>query len=164
MKDVPADTPFIFFYRFICVSPLQDFVGVMSTLISPLDMIAHPVPALLRPQCLMTQVQGHCSGKLPGRTGGKRFFAARTGLSIHIIVSMRAAKAACCTDVRQFHLSNISRCAGVRATRMSSCAKNCDNVTPKASQIFSSDANDGVIDFLYHEEMVDCGRPERSAS
>lgn len=54
MKDVPADTPFIFFYRFICVSPLQDFVGVMSTLISPLDMIAHPVPALLRPQCLMT--------------------------------------------------------------------------------------------------------------
>ena len=27
MKDVPADTPFIFFYRFICVSPLQDFVG-----------------------------------------------------------------------------------------------------------------------------------------
>ena len=85
-------------------------------------------------------------------------------LSIHIIVSMSAAKAACCTDVRQFHLSNISRCAGVRATRMSSCAKNCDNVTPKASQIFSSDANDGVIDFLYHEEMVDCGRPERSAS
>lgn len=82
----------------------------------------------------------------------------------NIIVSMSAAKAACCTDVRQFHLSNISRCAGVRATRMSSCAKNCDNVTPKASQIFSSDANDGVIDFLYHEEMVDCGRPERSAS
>ena len=84
--------------------------------------------------------------------------------SYHLIVSMSAVKAACCADVRQFHLSNISRCAGVRATRMSSCAKNCDNVTPKASQIFSSDANDGVIDFLYHEEMVDCGRPERSAS
>lgn len=27
MKDVPADTPFIFFIGFICVSPLQDFVG-----------------------------------------------------------------------------------------------------------------------------------------
>ena len=35
------------------------------------------------------------------------------------------------------------------------------DVTPKASHIFSSDANEGVIDFLYHDEMVDCGRPER---
>ena len=31
---------------------------------------------------------------------------------------------------------------------MSSCAKHCDNVMLKASQIFSSDANDGVIDFF----------------
>ena len=33
MKDVPADTPFIFFHWFICVSPLQDFVGGHGTLI-----------------------------------------------------------------------------------------------------------------------------------
>lgn len=33
MKDVPADTPFIFFHRFICVSPLQDFVGGHGMLI-----------------------------------------------------------------------------------------------------------------------------------
>lgn len=33
MKDVPADTPFIFFIGFICVLPLQDFVGGMATLI-----------------------------------------------------------------------------------------------------------------------------------
>lgn len=34
----------------------------------------------------------------------------------------------------------------------------------RASQIFSSDEKDGVMPFLYHEEMVDCGSPERSAS
>lgn len=42
--------------------------------------------------------------------------------------------------------------------------KNCERVIPKASQIFSKDANEGVIFFLYHEEIVDCGKPERSAS
>ena len=141
MKDVPTDTPFIFFHWLICVSPFQDFVGVMAMLICSAGH-DRPSRACSAPSSMPNdQVQGHRSGKLPGLTGGKRFFAARTGLSIHIIVSMSAAKAACCTDVRQFHLSNIARCAGVRATQMSSCAKNCDNVTPKASQIFSSDAN-----------------------
>lgn len=43
-------------------------------------------------------------------------------------------------------------------------AKNCESVRPKASQIFSGDEKDGVMPFLYHEEMVDCGSPERSAS
>ena len=33
MKDVPTDTPFIFFHWLICVSPFQDFVGVMAMLI-----------------------------------------------------------------------------------------------------------------------------------
>ena len=156
--------PSSFFIGLFAFRPFKILSGVMATLICSAGH-DRPSRACSAPSSMPNDLkQGHCSGKLPGRTGGKRFFAARTGLSIHIIVSMRAAKAACCTDVRQFHLSNISRCAGVRATRMSSCAKNCDNVTPKASQIFSSDANDGVIDFLYHEEMVDCGRPERSAS
>ena len=156
--------PSSFFIGLFAFRPFKILSGVMATLICSAGH-DRPSRACSAPPSMPNDLkQGHCSGKLPGRTGGKRFFAARTGLSIHIIVSMSAAKAACCTDVRQFHLSNISRCAGVRATRMSSCAKNCDNVTPKASQIFSSDANDGVIDFLYHEEMVDCGRPERSAS
>ena len=156
--------PSSFFIGLFAFRPFKILSGVMAVLICSAGH-NRPSRACSAPSSMPNDLkQGHCSGKLPGRTGGKRFFAARTGLSIHIIVSMRAAKAACCTDVRQFHLSNISRCAGVRATRMSSCAKNCDNVTPKASQIFSSDANDGVIDFLYHEEMVDCGRPERSAS
>ena len=156
--------PSSFFIGLFAFRPFKILSGVMATLICSAGH-DRPSRACSAPSSMPNDLkQGHCSGKLPGRTGGKRFFAARTGLSIHIIVSMSAAKAACCTDVRQFHLSNISRCAGVRATRMSSCAKNCDNVTPKASQIFSSDANDGVIDFLYHEEMVDCGRPERSAS
>lgn len=156
--------PSSFFIGLFAFRPFKILSGVMAVLICSAGH-NRPSRACSAPSSMPNDLkQGHCSGKLPGRTGGKRFFAARTGLSIHIIVSMSAAKAACCTDVRQFHLSNISRCAGVRATRMSSCAKNCDNVTPKASQIFSSDANDGVIDFLYHEEMVDCGRPERSAS
>ena len=33
MKDVPADTPFIFFHWLICVSPLRDFVGGHGMLI-----------------------------------------------------------------------------------------------------------------------------------
>ena len=156
--------PSSFFIGLFAFRPFKILSGVTATLICSAGH-DRPSRACSAPSSMPNDLkQGHCSGKLPGLTGGKRFFAARTGLSIHIIVSMSAANAACCTDVRQFHLSNISRCAGVRATRMSSCAKNCDNVTPKASQIFSSDANDGVIDFLYHEEMVDCGRPERSAS
>ena len=156
--------PSSFFIGLFAFRPFKILSGVMAVLICSAGH-NRPSRACSAPSSMPNDLkQGHCSGKLPGRTGGKRFFAARTGLSVHIIVSMSAANAACCADVKQFHLSNISRCAGVRATRMSSCAKNCDNVTPKASQIFSSDANDGVIDFLYHEEMVDCGRPERSAS
>ena len=50
-----------------------------------------------------------------------------------------------------------------RETLLPIC-KNCESVRPKASQIFSSDEKDGVMPFLYHEEMVDCGSPERSAS
>ena len=30
---------------------------------------------------------------------------------------------------------------------------------PKASLIFSNDANGGVMSFLYHEEFVDCNKP-----
>ena len=33
MKDVPSDTPFIFFHWLICVSPLRDFVGGHGMLI-----------------------------------------------------------------------------------------------------------------------------------
>ena len=61
-------------------------------------------------------------------------------------------------------MSSSVRCAGVSASRSSASAKNCESVSPKASQIFSSEENDGVMPFLYQEEMVDCGRPERSAS
>ena len=78
--------------------------------------------------------------------------------------SMRISSELCCASVRQFHLSNILRCEGVRTTLSSPSAKNCESVMPKASHIFSNDANDGVMSFLYHEEIVDCGKPERSAS
>ena len=52
---------------------------------------------------------------------------------------------------------------GQRDTVLAVC-KNCDSVSPNASQIFSREEKEGVMPFLYHEEMVDCGRPERSAS
>ncbi len=79
--------------------------------------------------------------------------------------SMRISSELCCASVRQFHLSNILRCEGVRTTLSSPSAKNCESVMPKASHIFSNDANDGVMSFLYHEEIVDRReKPERSAS
>ena len=67
-------------------------------------------------------------------------------------------------SVNAILLSNILCCEGVRTTLSSPSAKNCESVMPKAPHIFSNDANDGVMSFLYHEEIVDCGKPERSAS
>ena len=67
-------------------------------------------------------------------------------------------------SVNAILLSNILRFEGVRTTLSSPPAKNCESVMPKASHIFSNDANDGVMSFLSHEEIVDCGKPERSAS
>lgn len=89
---------------------------------------------------------------------------ARVGRNPRTGESMRISSELCCASVRQFHLSNILRCEGVRTTLSSPSAKNCESVMPKASHIFSNDANDGVMSFLYHEEIVDCGKPERSAS
>ena len=65
---------------------------------------------------------------------------------------------------RRSHLSSISRCPAVRASSVSPPEKNCESVSPNASQIFSSEENEGVMPFWYQDEMVDCGRPERSAS
>ena len=46
MKDVPADTPFIFFHWLICVSPLRDFVGGHGHA-DMLRWTGSPIPCLL---------------------------------------------------------------------------------------------------------------------
>ena len=81
-----------------------------------------------------------------------------------IMESMKDNRDSCCSAVRQFQRSSISRWGGVSEMLSSLSAKSWERVMPKASQIFSMDAREGVIFFLYHDEMVDCGRPDRSAS
>ena len=54
--------------------------------------------------------------------------------------------------------------SGRQSKQCLAASKNCESVSPNASQIFSSEENEGVMPFWYQDEMVDCGRPERSAS
>lgn len=47
---------------------------------------------------------------------------------------------------------------------MSPSASSWERVIPKAAQIFFNDGIVGTIFFRYQEDMVDWGKPERSAS
>ena len=75
--------PSSFFIGLFAFRPFKILSGVMATLICSAGH-DRPSRACSAPSSMPNDLkQGHCSGKLPGRTGGKRFFAARTGLSIH---------------------------------------------------------------------------------
>ena len=63
------------------------------------------------------------------------FFYFRSPRSIDITVS-------CSFVLRSFHIPRTSFCFSVRFSELS-CWKNCDNVTPKATHIFSSVISDG---------------------
>ena len=52
----------------------------------------------------------------------------------------------------------------VKATGSFLSAKSWESVIPKATHTFSRDGTVGIIPFRNHEEIVDCGKPERSAS
>ena len=49
-------------------------------------------------------------------------------------------------------------------TSLLSSTKNWDRVMSNALHIFFNDEMVGNIDFLYHEEIVDCVNPDCSAS
>lgn len=75
--------PSSFFIGLFAFRPFKILSGVMATLICSAGH-DRPSRACSAPSSMPNDLkQGHCSGKLPGRTGGKRFFAARTGLFIH---------------------------------------------------------------------------------
>lgn len=60
--------------------------------------------------------------------------------------------------------SSSSFWSSVRETGVSPSDNNWESVIPKAWQIFFKEGMVGTIFFRYHEEIVDCGSPERSAS
>ena len=70
----------------------------------------------------------------------------------------------CCSSSNLSQRSSSSFCFVVKVTGFPFMANNWDKVIPNASQIFSSDGTVGTMSFLYHDEIVDCGKPERSAS
>lgn len=77
----------------------------------------------------------------------------------------KSRNACCCLRSSLLYSSMISFCACVSCVYGSfSSAKNCDSVMLNASQIRSSDVMDGSIFLRYHEEIVDCVRPDFSAS
>ena len=80
------------------------------------------------------------------------------------ILSMRWNTIFCFSSSNLSQHSSSSFCLAVKVTGSPFVANNWDKVIPNASQIFSSDGTVGTMSFLYHDEIVDCGRPERSAS
>ncbi len=71
---------------------------------------------------------------------------------------------ACCCSFSRAQRSNNFACDSVNDTGVSPSAKSCAIVIPNARQIFSREGTVGIIFFRYQDEMVDCGKPERSAS
>lgn len=80
----------------------------------------------------------------------------------HLLIS--AMITSCCSLLSPAQKSRSFRWESVRITAASSSAKSWDSVIPKAAQIFSRDGTVGIMFFRYQDEMVDCGRPECSAS
>ena len=91
-------------------------------------------------------------------------YSDRLSYLFEFILSMSWNTIFCCSSSNLSQRSSSSFCLAVRVTGLPSVTKSWDKVMPNASQIFSSDGTVGTISFLYHDEIVDCGRPERSAS
>ena len=91
-------------------------------------------------------------------------FTDTQGRSPDYIFSIRANTTACCSSVNLAQDSKSFFCESVKATGSSCSANSWERVIPKAVQIFSREGMVGIIFFRYQEEIVDCGRPERSAS
>ena len=117
------------------------------------------------------------SGRIPANRNGSstvrfRFISkAARGTSMRCcfwrlfyILSIKANTTACCSSLNLDHRSRSFLCESVRETGESSSANSWESVIPKAMQIFSNDAIVGTIFLRYHEEIVDWGKPERSAS
>lgn len=85
-------------------------------------------------------------------------------LAVFYILSIKANTTACCSSLNLDHRFKSSLCESVKETGESSSANSWESVMPKAMQIFSNDGIVGTIFLRYHEEIVDCGKPERSAS
>ena len=69
----------------------------------------------------------------------------------------------CCVSDKADQLSSNSLCRGVRLTRSSSSAKNCDKVIPNPLQTLSSVCIVGVWFLRYQVDMVDWDNPDRFA-
>ena len=82
----------------------------------------------------------------------------------YYILSIKAKTTACCSSLSLAQRSRSFFWDSVRETVVSPSANNWDSVMPNAAQIFSSDGIVGTMFLRYHEEIVDWGRPECSAS
>ena len=80
------------------------------------------------------------------------------------ILSISAKTTACWSAVNLDKRANSFCWESVREAGASPSANNWDSIMPHAAQIFSSDGIVGTMFLRYHEEIVDWGRPERSAS
>lgn len=94
-------------------------------------------------------LNSHCNNLERGRCALQR---PRFCYDPSSIESITRTSARCCAGDRRSHLSSISRCPAVRASSVSPSAKNCESVSPNASQIFSSEENEGVMPFWYQDE------------
>lgn len=79
-------------------------------------------------------------------------------------VSIRSSSACFCASFSRDQRRSSSCSLGDSTAVFSSSASSWDSVMPSAPQTFSSDGREGIIFLRYQEEMVDWGRPERSAS
>ena len=84
--------------------------------------------------------------------------------SLFYKVLKKLIKASSCVWVRRPDSSSSFFWERVSEKDSRSSAKNWDRVMPNAVHTFSSEGTDGTMFFLYHEEIVDWVRPERSAS
>lgn len=80
------------------------------------------------------------------------------------ILSIRANTTACCSSLSLDQRLRSSLCESVRETGASFSANSWESVIPNAAHIFSREGTVGTIFLRYHEDIVDCGSPERSAS
>ena len=79
-------------------------------------------------------------------------------------VLKKSIKEASCSSVRWLDSFSNSFWFEVNEKLSSSVEKNCESVIPNALHIFSREGIEGTTFFLYHEEIVDCVRPDFSAS
>ena len=85
---------------------------------------------------------------------------------IKIIYSVlkKSRSARCCSSVSLVDSISKSLCRGVNVNESELFEKNCASVIPNASQIFSKEGMVGSIFLRYQDEIVDCVKPDFSAS